>query len=251
MFEVFKTHFKGVKIVGHEQKCCWNSSELFLHWNMWIYPWGEQVRIFPKAGKKKKQPETLTGKTTGSSYLKVMHSECFISDTSMGDSTMLLHYAWHCKEMCFKWNSSLILLIFLLSFLIKVLRLFPVTICNNRSHGSCGVRTQKQKKKKVELNFKEMRAFIVAKNKNISQMKEITRGETNIKLEPGKLSTWKLECLEQRAGNGTRRLRHTWLCHNCLFAVNADCMMHYRKSGSEWEAIALQHNHALWKSWDS
>lgn len=155
------------------------------------------------------------------------------------------------RNLCFKWNSSLILLIFLLSFLIKVLRLFPVTICNNRSHGSCGVRTQKQKKKKVELNFKEMRAFIVAKNKKISQMKEITRGETNIKLEPGKLSTRKLECLEQRAGNGTRRLRHTWLCHNCLFAVNTDCMMHYRKSGSEWEAIALQHNHALWKSWDS
>lgn len=100
MFEVFKTHFKGVKIVGHEQKCCWNSSELFLHWNMWIYPWGEQVRIFPKAEKKKKQPETLTGKTTGSSYLKVMHSECVISDTSMGDSIMLLHYAWHCKEIC-------------------------------------------------------------------------------------------------------------------------------------------------------
>lgn len=55
---------------------------------------------FLKLEKKKKQPETLTGKTTGSSYLKVMHSECFISDTSMGDSIMLLHYAWHCKEIC-------------------------------------------------------------------------------------------------------------------------------------------------------
>lgn len=138
------------------------------------------------------------------------------------------------RNLSFKWIRSLILLIFLLSFLIKVLRLFPVTICNDRSHGSCGVRTQKQKNK-VELNFKEMRAFIVAKNKNVSQMKEITRGETNIKLEPGKLSTWKLECLQQRAGNVTRRLRHTWLCHNRLFAVNADCMMLHRKSGSEWQ----------------
>lgn len=43
MFGIFKTHFKGVKIVDHEQKCCWNSSELFLHSNMWIYPWGEQA----------------------------------------------------------------------------------------------------------------------------------------------------------------------------------------------------------------
>lgn len=41
----------------------------------------------------------------------------------------------------------------------------------------------------AELNFNEKRAFIVAKNKNTSQTKEITRGETNIKPELEKLST--------------------------------------------------------------
>lgn len=161
-----------------------------------------------------------------------MHIECVISDTSMGDSIMLLHYAWHCKEICvssgtvplFCWSSCFP---FSLKFYVSFLSRSAIT-----DHMEVVVCGPKSRRKRWNWTLRKCERFFVAKNKNISQMKEITRGETNIKLKPGKLSTWKLECLEQRAGNVTRRLRHTWLCHNCLFAVNADCMMHYRKSGS-------------------